>query len=408
MKNIRRYFVLTFAGFISIATGCGDEKGNNTTEIQDDTEVFEKCEVGTPTVCAVDENGKAILKKCISGYLIKDECELGCNSSGNSCAVSFGDLCQGTGGRISDDGQHCVCGEITCPEGDLCVSTETETVCASDVMIGEKCINGDKKCINDSDDRGETYTCVDGRWSRDIDEDGKEIKCEGSCNSEMKQCGESGCVNYTFECRNDLLADNSGAIAICQFGKWQIQHECADGVSCMDDNNCGVCRNGSTKCEDHDIDGIMNKNCDAKGNCEKDSNDNVKNYPANIGVLLLCDNGRWSDPSDLTKSQYCPEREGTFQSFNNSNYVRWTTLMTWFYKVYSGALVHDDYHYSSCHNTSDGISECGTCSNHFNICSDENIGGYPQGHLYRCENGQIVSKEICSMKTCNINHTQCN
>ena len=223
----------------------------------------------------------------------------------------------------------------------------------------------------------------------------------------MKQCGQSGCINYTIECKNDLLPDESGAIAQCQFGEWIIFSECANGVSCQDDNNCGECKNGSTKCEDHDVDGVMNKNCNAKGECEKDANGKVKYYPANIGILLLCDNGKWSDPNDLTKSMYCPEVEGTFQKYQNG-YLKFTTLMTWINLIYHGALVHNDYHYSSCTNTKDGTSKCGSCNNHFNICSDEEIGGKPQGHIYKCENGTVVSVRLCTNKTCNSTQLECN
>lgn len=294
---------------------------------------------------------------------------------------------EGTQGIFYECVDDAPCEITECPDGNSCNVTFTD--------CGE-CRNGTSKCIDGSDGIGETYTCINGRWQKD------EEKCAGSCNSEMKMCGESGCVNYTIECRDDLATENGGgAIAQCKFGKWEIVSECTDGVSCNDENSCGECRNGSTKCEDRDVDGIMNKNCNAKGECETDSNGNTKWYPANIGVQLLCSNGKWSE------DMYCPAVEGTFQKYS-SGYVSWTTPMTWTYTIYKGVLVHGDYHYSSCHNT-ETVSECGTCNNHFNICSDENIGGVPQGHIYGCQNGQIVSSQICSMKTCNQSTlTSCN
>ena len=295
----------------------------------------------------------------------------------------------GTQGILYECADDAPCEITECPDGNSCNVTFTD--------CGE-CRNGTSKCIDGSDGIGETYTCVNGRWQKD---DGK---CDGSCDSEMKMCGESGCVNYTIECRDDLATENGGgAIAQCKFGKWEIVSECKDGVSCKNENSCGECRNGDTKCDDRDVDGIMNKNCDSKGDCETDSNGNTKWYPANIGVQLLCSSGEWND------DMYCPAAEGTFQQYQSMNYLKWTTEMTWVYKVYQGLLVHDDYHYSSCHNDSkNGISECGLCHNNFNICSDEKISDRPQGHIYKCQNGQIVSSQICSNKTCSSNHIQCN
>lgn len=309
-----------------------------------------ECQNGTKSDCRESDSGMVIYQCYAGSFSVFKECPNGCNSAGNDCA-------------------------------------------------GDECTDGDTKCVNGSDEKGETYNCMNGRWQKD------EEQCLGSCDETMKQCGEDNCVNYTMKCRDDMLTASTGggAIAQCKFGKWEIYEECSAGASCKNENSCGECRNGDTKCEDHDVDAVMNKNCNAKGECETDSNGNTKWYPANIGVQLLCSNGKWSD------DMYCPAVAGTFQQFR-SGYVKWTTEMTWLYHIYESTLVHDDYHYSSCHNDSkNGISECGKCHNTFYICSDENISGKPQGHIYRCENGEVVSKQMCGMKTCNLSTlTSCN
>ena len=341
-----------------------------------------------------DDGTQGILTECADNA----PCETTECPDGNSCNRTFtgcGECQNGTKSdcRESDSGMVI----YQCYAGSLSVFKECPQGCNinMDDCAGDECTEGDTKCVNGNNEIGETYSCMNGRWQKD------EGKCLGSCDETMKQCGESGCVNYTIECRDDMLDNGSGAIAQCRFGKWKIQSECEDGVSCKDENSCGECKNGSTKCEDRDVDGIMNKNCNAKGECETDSNGNTKWYPANIGVQLLCSNGEWSD------DMYCPSVDGTFQKYS-SGYVYWTTPMTWTYTIYKGVLVHGDYHYSSCHNT-ETVSECGTCNNHFNICSDENIGGKPQGHIYQCQNGQLVSNKICSNKTCNQSTlTSCN
>ena len=365
---------------------------NNTTESGSDNDTGEP---GTVTSCKENDGIHGELTTCVG-----DTCETVECPDGNSCnrlLTGCGECQNGTKSdcRESDSGMviyQCYAGSLSvfkeCPHG--CNSDGND--CASD-----ECTDGDTKCVSGNNEIGETYSCMDGRWHKDDE------KCTGSCDKQMKTCGKDNCVNYTMTCRDDLATENGGgAIAQCKFGKWEIYEECSNGASCKNDNNCGECKNGDTKCEDHDVDGIMNKNCNAKGECETDSSGNTKWYPANIGVQLLCSNGEWSD--DI----YCPAASGTFQQYS-SGYVHWNTMMTWVYKVYNGSLVHDDYHYSSCHNDSkNGISECGTCNNHFNICSDENIGGKPQGHIYGCQNGQIVSSTICSNKTCSSNHIQCN
>ena len=345
-------------------------------------------------VSCEDNGTQGILTECVDDA----PCETTECPDGNSCNRLYTDCGECRNGTSKCYDGDSGTGIYICETGSFKLLRECTIGCNSDGRdcAGDECTDGETKCVNGDDDRGETYSCTEGRWQKD------EVKCAGSCDKQMKQCGEGNCVNYTMKCRDDLTTENGGgAIAQCKFGKWEIYEECSNGFSCKNENSCGECRNGSTKCEDRDVDGIMNKNCNAKGECETDSNGNTKWYPANIGVQLLCSSGEWID--DI----YCPAVAGTFQQYQSMNYLKWTTEMTWVYKVYNGVLVHDDYHYSSCNNTA-YISECGTCNNHFNICSDEKISDRPQGHIYKCQNGQIVSSLICSNKTCSSNHTQCN
>lgn len=343
-----------------------------------------------------DDGTQGMLTECVDDA----PCETTECPDGNSCNRLYTDCGECRNGISKCTEGNSGTGIYICEAGSFKLLRECALGCNSDGndCAGDECSHGDTKCVNDKDEIGETYSCMDGRWQKD------EGKCTGSCDKEMKICGEDNCVNYTMKCRDDLATENGGgAIAQCKFGKWEIYEECSNGVSCKNENSCGECKNGDTKCDDHDVDAVMNKNCNAKGECETDSNGNTKWYPANIGVQLLCSNGEWIN------DMYCPAVAGTFQQYQSMNYLKWTTEMTWVYKVYNGSLVHDDYHYSSCHNDSkNGISECGTCNNHFDICSDENIGGKPQGHIYGCQNGQIVSSSICSNKTCSSNHIQCN
>jgi len=268
-----------------------------------------------------------------------------------------------------------------------------------------ECENGTTKCVDGNDGRGETYTCLSGKWERDVDIDDygniTEMKCTGSCNRKGTSCGESGCLNYTKECRDDLLKDSThgGAIAECQFGKWEILTACTDAISCEDANNCGECKNGSTKCIDVEVSNIMNRNCDYKGNCERDSNGNLKYFSATVGVKLSCYDGRWSDPYDLTRSSYCPAVEHIFRSYKYGyNLVDWSTEMT---HVFRGESTYDDFHYSSCHN-----DECGECHNSFVVCSDENTGGKLLGHIYNCQSGVLVYNHKCENQLCK-NRYQC-
>lgn len=376
----------------------------NGTVIQGDSVNLEKCEEGTPDVCEINEAGDAILKKCFSGYLIEEKCVNGCNNRHDGCSASFGDLCEGTGGKLADDGVSCICGDKTCPRGDLCVSDPKHMICSSDLVLDGGCTDGDTRCIDGIDDIGETYTCVDGKWERDkdIDGDGKEVlkRCAGSCNRAQTACGESGCLNYTLECRDDLLLESTqgGAIGECQHGKWQVMRACSDGVSCnKETGNCGECKNDTYRCENLEVAGIMNRNCthlNGVETCEQDANGNMKYYPATIGIQLLCYDGRWSDPYDLTRSSYCPPVSHTFQRYYNYNLNPINLDMT---KLYRDNTKYDDYHYSSCHNT-ETKRECGECNNSFVICSDEQEDKL-YGHMQRCTNGVLVYSNYCGNKT---------
>ena len=340
-------------------------------------------------------------KPCHEGYV--------CDKITGECSfpkTNFESACVASGGTFEND--ICTCGNTPCDKGATCVWGDSSQCLTTS---GEFCTDGDTKCINGNDDIGETYTCISGKWQRDkeIDDDGNEVekKCSGSCNRSQTACGESGCQNYISECRDDLLLDSTrgGAIGQCQFGKWQIQRVCAGGASCnKETGDCGECMNNTTKCENHEINGIMNKNCVSDNNCELDSNGNLKYYPATIGVQLLCYDGRWSDYNDLTRSVYCPPVSHTFQQYYNSQLHPQEIEMT---KVYrNSSTKYDDYHYSSCHNT-ETISECGQCNNIFNICSDE-LEDKLYGHMQRCTNGVLVYGNYCDNKTklC-ANYSQC-
>ena len=252
-----------------------------------------------------------------------------------------------------------------------------------------ECNDDETKCENGNDGIGIEKTCVNGKWDEGV-------TCEGSCNSQMTKCGEDKCIDYTVECKNGLLGDGeSGAIAQCQFGKWQIMSTCTDGASCnKETGDCGECKNGNTKCENHEISGIMNKSCNYQGECETDSNGNLKYYSATIGVLVLCYDGRWSDYNDLTRSSYCPPVNHTFQIYKNYSLTDWSTAMT---KVYRSANTYDDYHYSSCHN-SGAVSECGTCHNSFHVCGDEYYSNKLVGHILNCQNGMLTYGNYCGDK----------
>ena len=244
-------------------------------------------------------------------------------------------------------------------------------------------------CTNGNDGRGLLKTCVNDECET--------VTCPGSCNRQGTACGESNCIDYTIECRDDMLTDssNGGAIAQCQFGKWEIMSTCTDGASCnKETGDCGECKNGNTKCENHEISGIMNKSCNYQGECETDSNGNLKYYSATIGVQLLCYDGRWSDYNDLTRSSYCPPVNHTFQIYKNYSLTDWSTAMT---KVYRSANTYDDYHYSSCHN-SGAVSECGTCHNSFHVCGDEYYSNKLVGHILNCQNGMLTYGNYCGDK----------
>lgn len=369
-----------------------DADSGDTTPDNDDDSTDTGMPVQEATSCT-DDGVEGKLTICTGGVCQTEDCP-----GSNSCKNSFecGD-CQ----NYTIECHESISGYAVyqCQAGSFKLIKECDQGCNkewNDCGIIE-CTDGDTKCVNGNDGRGETYSCVDGRWERDKDWYENEIKCTGSCNREGTECGESDCLDYTIECRDDLLSNSTGggAIAQCQYGKWQIMRACTDASSCnRESGECGECKNGRTKCEDHEISNIMNKNCNSSGNCDSGY------YSATIGVQLLCYDGRWSDYNDLTRSSYCPAVSHTFQSYQSypGGFVDWSIDMTKVFNV--SATTYNDYHYSSCHNTSQ-VSECGTCNNNFRVCGDEpdnENSGRPYGRIQRCDNGILIYGNSCSNK----------
>ena len=377
-------------------TDSGNSEHDADAGSQDQTDA-DSGESETTVSCSELDGISGELTTCVNGECETDDCP-GLNSCKNATEC----------GECRNYEEECLekdsgWGVYRCKVGSYSLVKECAQGCNEswdDCGIIE-CNNGETKCENGNDGIGTEKTCVNGKW-----DDG--VKCEGSCNRQMTKCGEDKCIDYTVECKNGLLGDSeSGSIAQCQFGKWQIQSSCTDGVSCnKETGDCGECKNGSTKCVDVEVNGIMNKNCSNckkkdgvwECSCQTDENGNVQYYPGTIGVNLSCYDGRWSDPNDLTRSSYCPPVEHTFKDYDYDRYRDWTADMTGHFNS-SGKI--DYYHYSSCHN-----DECGTCNNNFVVCSDENTEGRPIGHVYHCQSGVLTNYRTCTNNTCK-NQYQC-
>ena len=419
--NMKKFFLCltVFAAFLFVFTACGGSKNDDKSEKPDSSEAVTDEDSMDTTPSDAEPSDSDSTDSADSAKDPDDASEDSdtdddgfdpgeSNNDNEEPLISTFCKDDGVKGELTTCVDDAVCEVEECPGGSSC---KDETECGECRNYEEECRDGDSgwgvyqcragkwtfqkacnqtvTCTNGNDGRGLLKTCVGDECET--------VTCSGSCNRQGTACGESGCIDYTMECRDDMLLDSNGggAIAQCQFGKWQIMSTCTDGASCnKETGNCGECKNGNTKCENHEISGIMNKSCNYQGECETDSNGNLKYYSATIGVLVLCYDGRWSDYNDLTRSSYCPPVNHTFQIYKNYSLTDWSTAMT---KVYRSATTYDDYHYSSCHN-SGAVSECGTCHNSFHVCGDEYYSNKLVGHIQNCQNGMLTYGNYCGDK----------
>lgn len=134
--------------------------------------------------------------------------------------TSFAELCEASGGRISnDDANSCICRDSTCDPGILCQKNHT---CAN-----ASCKEGETKC-----EGKKVFLCDEGNWN-------EVTTCTMTCDEDNKLCNE---------CKPDDVKCKNNTISICQYGTWKIDSSCDDGLTCnKSGTGCADCVDGKTK-----------------------------------------------------------------------------------------------------------------------------------------------------------------
>ena len=376
---------------------CGECKNNST-----------KCDILTDT----DETKYQFL--CKEGlWEQQQKCDNGCTDDHLTCKACDDNTYQCEGNVRS----ACIKGEWVpleiCDLG--CVEKPKQYQdgkSEKDYQYCNECSENDNKCQNDK-----KYTCKDGKWENGID-------CENnaSCNLEGK-CGEcktgstkcdagemSVCINGEFiyaqtcksNCYNDICADcvdgallcqnneeNIGVLKNCQNGIWTPKNEtdnetgqCKKGndlVSCGSleikqipgsseiyyTSDCGVCKNGATKCEN--------------------------------GKIQLCQNGEWVMTEICETGTCITDGTGTFicgecNPADENNNIKCENKTKYKCSEDNIWIIDEECNFSCTD------KECGDCNNDEARCEN--------GFSIVCVNGKEI-KNKCSTGECNDETNSC-
>ena len=223
-----------------------------------------KCDPDTIDVCGnklADCNLVAHAQDvaCERGLCIVKSCEEGYTLYNNECIKHTGKTC----GDITC-GPHMICDETT----HLCKCEQGYTDCNGECYdlngSAYHCGDCDSVCTSDKYSHSTDLACVDGICEVSGCEDGYHVEM-GRCSSNTCTDGETDCIH----------SDKIGMVKTCNGGVWGEFVSC-EGVSCNNEiENCGVCVNGTKRCEDR--------------------------------MLLTCINGRWQNAVECDASLVCSE-----------------------------------------------------------------------------------------------------
>ena len=211
--------------------------------------VESECSEDTPKTCTNDETGIGNVIECQNGHLFSFSCKtVSCNEAGSDCGEclnEIGDVCINDS---EDNGftAHCNNGTLVKKEECLKVFYDEEYAeyydscehfvtpdCNEDWLkdqfwnhvscVGDKCgecINYSNICVNDEENHGKIYECVNGKAGKHKSDCENGASCCThffKCYENLNTCGE--CVNGDVKCEND--ASDYAHMYRCNSGKWE-------------------------------------------------------------------------------------------------------------------------------------------------------------------------------------------
>ena len=304
------------------------------------------------------------------------------------------------------DSRNCIPPERCEPNTTKCTDTETSGMrlscnadghwenlgpCKGSFMCKDEfecdsCIDGNTKCSETEIGSvifGNIATCEDGVWSASV-------TCPGNARcKDREECDEppqeDKCASEKKACTNTVINGiEYGQYLSCEENVTQIV-SCPDNASCKDEENCGDCTNGSTKCEGGQI--FLCKNgtfvfstdcetgqCSDKTQCEK-CETTCEDNSSSVGVITKKCDGK--DPVTTECNKVSCDGTQCGECLNTSK----------------------DGPGSKCENNADETGAVFKCvlgkKENYQICSKNNSCSY-QGYYYcgECHNGSISCQDI--------------
>lgn len=353
----------------------------------------ERCEYG----CIVDADGTAYCRTALE-----------CKPNEKRCNGNSIQTCSSEG--FWDTFKTCEANELCSAYSDP-VSGESNVFCKD---FNAACIDGQYKCNNNTDNVGIISTCKTGQWEEQNScTHGASCKSDTECGNchnipgfscdNSSEEGEPAIISFCYEgetveiechtsscsdsncltpippdCRNDINTQIGYIIAY--ENNTLTKTRCENSASCpstADSIGCGVCLNGTTKCESlKDHESCNGQTC--------------------ISKFSTCENGQWVEelsPNsciDDTHLGDCENTPVTCVDDGNIGIIR---------GCINGKSVN-----KPCNNVSCSGVECGDCINGDFIC-----GTHASSHAIatqKCVDGKYIVEEFCK-NGCGANGSKC-
>ena len=268
--------------------------------------------------CGICRNGAT---RCNTDTNKTSTCENGEWGDDSDCENKYSCKMDGTCGDCTNGGTKCEGDNVqTCKNGEWLTS---ETCAYGCNPVNNKCIscvNEDAKCEKDilltcennewikktechlgcNSIQNQCNTSTDNRECEKFEDKRCHIKTEGNYSKAITQlCSDSGIWKDTqydkLICKPDkqCLNDNDRIGSIGSFidGEWRIDSKCNEKSCNSNGKECGVCKNGETRCKDKKVQICENGDWSRLTDCNCTSDENITcnksciNTPQGIGVI---------------------------------------------------------------------------------------------------------------------------
>lgn len=280
-----------------------------------------KCAIAPGSVCAVDvcdEGNKSILKKCVDGKYVPEQCPddkpicLGMACVFEKCTPGAVKCSHDQKGTLTCNANGDWEAVVACPDGQRCDVAENR--CVDEAVVND-CTDKTMKCV--TSDSESYFVCKDGKWQSDAQKCDAGKVCKG-------EDGKAECVDAS-ACEVGAKRCDGDKIAVCgSDGKWGEAVACETEGDICRDGVCGPkpeCVAGQTECVGDGIkicgaDGKWGNvsDCEAEGETCNPDTQTCQPLAAECeeGIVAClpvtskpaqykqCVNGKWSDTRHCT------------------------------------------------------------------------------------------------------------